>query len=284
MDFLSVCETAKKWQISERSVRNYCAQGRIIGAVLNGNSWLIPASSTKPQRKQKISKAPTNLLARLKLEQEAHIRGGIYHRLQIDLTYNSNHMEGSRLTHDQTRFIFETNTIGVKNESINVDDIIETTNHFRCIDLAIRQANYMLSESFIKQIHLILKTGTSDANKAWFAVGDYKKLENEVGGADTTPPKEVAAKMKDLCARAKVPFQTFANRSDLVGGSTLGNLSNTQVSVHAVDIGLPQLAMHSSYETAGVSDTLDLIRLMEEFFCSHLEENGAGALSIQRKG
>ena len=201
MDFLSVCETAKKWQISERSVRNYCAQGRIIGAVLNGNSWLIPASSTKPQRKQKISKAPTNLLARLKLEQEAHIRGGIYHRLQIDLTYNSNHMEGSRLTHDQTRFIFETNTIGVKNESINVDDIIETTNHFRCIDLAIRQANYMLSESFIKQIHLILKTGTSDANKAWFAVGDYKKLENEVGGADTTPPKEVTAKMKDLLMR-----------------------------------------------------------------------------------
>lgn len=201
MDFLSVCETAKKWQISERSVRNYCAQGRIIGAVLNGNSWLIPASAAKPQRKQKISKAPTNLLARLKLEQEAHIRGGIYHRLQIDLTYNSNHMEGSRLTHDQTRFIFETNTIGVKNESINVDDIIETTNHFRCIDLAIRQANYLLSESFIKQIHLILKTGTSDANKAWFAVGDYKKLENEVGSADTTPPKEVAAKMKDLLKR-----------------------------------------------------------------------------------
>lgn len=201
MDFLSVSEIAKKWQISERSVRNYCAQGRIIGAVLNGNSWLIPTAADKPQRKQKTSKAPTNLLARLKLEQEAHIRGGIYHRLQIDLTYNSNHMEGSRLTHEQTRFIFETNTLGVKNESVNVDDIIETTNHFRCIDLAIRQANYMLSESFIKQIHLILKTGTSDANKTWFAVGDYKKLENEVGGADTTPPNEVAAKMKDLLKR-----------------------------------------------------------------------------------
>ena len=198
MDFLSVCETAKKWQISERSVRNYCAQGRIIGAVLNGNSWLIPASSTKPQRKQKISKAPTNLLARLKLEQEAHIRGGIYHRLQIDLTYNSNHMEGSRLTHDQTRYIYETKTIGISDTNIKVDDIIETVNHFRCIDLVIDAANYKLSESFIKQLHFVLKTGTSDAAKPWFKVGDYKALPNEVGEQSTTNPKNVKQEMTRL--------------------------------------------------------------------------------------
>lgn len=198
MEFMTVLEAAKKWNISERSVRNYCAQGRIPGAVLQGNAWLIPLASNKPERKKKAGKLPTKLLSRLKLEQEARIRGGIYHRIQIDLTYNSNHMEGSRLTHDQTRSIFETNTIGMENQSINIDDIIETTNHFRCVDLAISQANYMLSEAFIKQIHAILKTGTSDANKPWFAVGDYKKLANQVGGSDTTAPHEVAAKMKAL--------------------------------------------------------------------------------------
>ncbi len=118
--------------------------------------------------------------------------------MQIELTYNSNHIEGSRLTHDQTRYIFETNTIGVAGESMNVDDIVETANHFKCIDMIITQAKYALSEKFIKELHLTLKSGTSDARRDWFAVGDYKRMPNEVGGRETTPPEEVSAAMGAL--------------------------------------------------------------------------------------
>ena len=124
--------------------------------------------------------------------------GGIYHKTQIDLTYNSNHMEGSRLSFDQTRYIFETNTIGLGNEALNVDDVIETANHFRCIDMIIDDAKETLSEEFIKKLHLTLKTGTSDARKDWFAVGDYKTVPNEVGGMNTTLPEDVAGEMKIL--------------------------------------------------------------------------------------
>ena len=122
----------------------------------------------------------------------------IIRKMQIDLTYNSNHIEGSRLTHDQTRYIFETNTIGVENEVLNVDDVIETANHFRCIDMIIDNAKAALTEKLIKELHLILKNGTSDSRKDWFVVGDYKKLPNEVGGMDTALPEEVADKMKAL--------------------------------------------------------------------------------------
>ena len=101
------------------------------------------------------------------------------------MTYNSNHIEGSRLTHDQTRYIFETNTIGVTGEAVNVDDVIETANHFRCIDFIIEHAKSALTEKFIKELHLMLKTGTSDARQEWFAVGEYKKMPNEVGGMAT---------------------------------------------------------------------------------------------------
>ena len=155
----------------------------------------------KPKRKQRAGKVPTDLLTRLKLEKESGIKGGIYHKVQIELTYNSNHIEGSRLTHDQTRYIFETNTIGFEDEVLNVDDIVETSNHFKCIDLAIELANYQLSESFIKQLHMILKSGTSDSRKAWFAVGDYKRFENEVGGRTTTKPADVAEEIKRLLKR-----------------------------------------------------------------------------------
>ena len=110
-------------------------------------------------------------------------------------------MEGSRLTHEQTRYIFETNTIGVENEVLNVDDVIETANHFRCIDLLIDKAKTTLSEKLIKELHFILKTGTSDARKDWFAVGDYKKLPNEVGGRDTALPEEVSEQMRALLAK-----------------------------------------------------------------------------------
>ncbi|MCR5102359.1 MAG: Fic family protein [Butyrivibrio sp.] len=198
MIYMDVANAAKKWKISERSVRNYCSEGRIPGAVMQSGSWAIPIDAEKPVRKQRAGKVPTDLLKRLKMEKESGITGGIYHKVQIELTYNSNHMEGSRLTHDETRYIFETNTIGVKKDAVNVDDIMETVNHFRCIDLVIDQANYILSETFIKQLHLVLKSGTSDSRKPWFAVGDYKRFANEVGGIETTAPENVSASIKEL--------------------------------------------------------------------------------------
>ena len=198
MEYISVEEAAIKWNISGRSVRNYCENGRVDGAVLVGKTWKIPFDAQKPPRKERLRKIPNRLLERLKIEKDNKISGGIYHKLQIDLTYNSNHIEGSKLTHEQTRFIFETNTVGVENKPLKIDDIIETTNHFRCIDLVIDQANYALSESFIKQLHRILKTGTTDSKKNWFALGEYKKVENTVGGHETTSPKLVAKKMKEL--------------------------------------------------------------------------------------
>ena len=198
MNYLSVAETAKKWNISERSVRNYCAQERIPGAVLIGKTWHIPENAEKPARSNGKKTPVKTLLSILQEEKRTKYAGGIYHKTQIDLTYNSNHIEGSRLTHDQTRYIFETNTIGVENEVLNVDDVIETSNHFRCIDLIIDHAASTLSEHFIKKLHHILKTGTSDSRKNWFAVGEYKRLSNEVGGMQTSLPEEVADRMKAL--------------------------------------------------------------------------------------
>lgn len=198
MRYLSVIEIAKKWNISERSVRNYCAHGRVQGAFLTGKTWNIPENAEKPERSNKKKGHTLTLLDILREQKDGKYSGGIYHRTQIDLTYNSNHMEGSRLTRNQTRYIFETNTVGVENEVLNVDDVIETVNHFRCIDLIIDHADDILSEKFIKELHLTLKNGTSDSRKDWFAVGKYKKIPNEVGGMDTALPEEVADKMKTL--------------------------------------------------------------------------------------
>ncbi|MEE0892701.1 MAG: hypothetical protein UIT85_01575 [Treponema sp.] len=181
IEYISVEEASKLWELSTRSVRNYCAQGRVPGALLEGKTWKIPSNAEKPGRKTRHIETENNLLAFLKREKDSSLKGGIYHKIQIDLTYNSNHIEGSRLSHDQTRFIFETNTLGVTDDAVKVDDIVETVNHFRCIDLAIEGDNTKLSESFIKQLHYILKTGTTDAQKSWFKVGDYKMIENEVG-------------------------------------------------------------------------------------------------------
>ena len=200
MPYFSVAEIAKKWNMSERSVRNYCAKGRVAGAFLAGKTWKIPENAEKPARTNKRKEAPATLLDILKEQKNSKFPGGIYHKTQIDLTYNSNHMEGSRLTHDQTRYIFETNTVGVEKEALNVDDVIETANHFRCIDLIIDGATAALTEKFIKELHGILKNGTSDSRKDWFAVGDYKKLPNEVGGMDTALPEEVGGRMKALLA------------------------------------------------------------------------------------
>lgn len=197
MEYISVIEFANKFGISERTARNYCANGKIEGAFLTGKTWNIPANAELPKRKT-AKKSVFPLLVTLREQKEMRLKGSIYHRTQIDLTYNSNHIEGSKLTHDQTRYIYETNTIGITNESINVDDIVETVNHFRCIDYIIDHAEDRLSESFIKQLHLILKSGTSESKKDWFVVGDYKRLPNEVGGMDTCPPKEVHQKMKAL--------------------------------------------------------------------------------------
>ncbi|WP_253686437.1 MULTISPECIES: Fic family protein [unclassified Treponema] len=196
--YISVKETAKHWKISERSVRNYCLQGRIIGALLEGKTWKIPSDAKKPRRKTRHTAKQDTLLSFLKREKETGLKGGIYHKIQIDLTYNSNHIEGSKLTHDQTRFIFETKTLGITDEVVRVDDIIETVNHFHCIDLIIEGAHTKLSESFIKQLHYILKYGTTDNRKSWFKVGDYKMPENEAGGDETTKPSDVASEMKVL--------------------------------------------------------------------------------------
>lgn len=198
MEFVSVAEMAERWGVSERTVRNYCASGKIPGAFLTGKTWNVPAHAIRPDR---INKAqPRTLLGHLQAEKESRRSGGIYHRVQIDLTYNSNHMEGSRLTHDQTRFIFETNTVGFGKEAVSVDDIIEASNHFRCIDWVIDNAKRPLSEKSITHLHAMLKTGTSDSRKNWFAVGEYKLLPNEVGGRATTPPEHVAQELAALLA------------------------------------------------------------------------------------
>lgn len=198
MKYLSVKEIALIWNISERSVRNYCTSGRVPGAFLTGKSWNIPENAKKPDRIEKNIPAERTLFGILKEEKRTGARGGIYHKIQIELTYNSNHMEGSRLTHDQTRYIYETNTIGITDGSLQVDDIIEASAHFRCIDEVIENARLQLSERFIKHLHFILKNGTSDSKKDWFTVGDYKKLPNEVGGIETTLPEDVPAAMKKL--------------------------------------------------------------------------------------
>ena len=200
MKYMSVAEIAKKWGVSGRSVRGYCASGKIPDAFLTGKTWNIPETAEKPDRINKHTGVPKTLLQVLKAEKKAKLHGGIYHKVQIELTYNSNHIEGSRLTHDQTRYIFETNTIGMSDGAVRVDDIVETSNHFKCIDMVIDNAGHQLSESFIKQLHLVLKSGTSDSRLDWFAVGDYKKLPNEVGGRDTTPPEQVSPQMKELIA------------------------------------------------------------------------------------
>ncbi len=198
MDFLSVSECAAKWGVAERTVRNYCAKGRIPGAVLRGKTWRIPAGTERPERSNKRFDLPKTLLPRLRMERKMLLRGGIYHKLQVDMTYNSNHMEGSRLTHDQTRYIYETNTVGLNGESVAADDVVEAANHFRCIDMVIDSAGRPLTEAFIKELHRTLKNGTSDSRQPWFRVGDYKRAANEVGGEATTPPGKVPAAMAQL--------------------------------------------------------------------------------------
>lgn len=229
MDFVSVKEYAAAHGLAERTVRNYCVSGKIKDARMMGKSWMLPADTPLPLRSNaRVKISP--LLAALREQKNAQIKGSIYHRVQIDLTYNSNHIEGSRLTEEQTRYIFETNTLGVTDEAIRVDDIIETTNHFRCVDYVIDHAGEPLTESMIKQLHRILKSGTSDAAKQWFAVGDYKKLPNEVGGVETTQPEHVAtcmrAILKEYNAKKHIDFEDildFHYRFELIHPFQDGN-------------------------------------------------------------
>lgn len=150
------------------------------------------------------------ILQVLREEKETRLSGGLYHELQVRMTYNSNHIEGSKLTEDQTRLIFETNTIDV-GDGILVDDILETVHHFRAIDYVIDKAEEELSEDIIKHLHYLLKHDTKDSTLSWFAVGDYKKRANVVGGRETAKPKEVPGRMRELLAdynaKAKVTIE-----------------------------------------------------------------------------
>ena len=209
MAFLTVAEASQRWGVSERTVRGYCAEGRIPGAELVGKTWVIPEDAERPGRRPRTTTKPRTLLEVLREEKAAGTSGGIYHHIQVEFAYNSNHIEGSRLTHEQTRLIFETNTIGAT-DAVRVDDVLETANHFRCVDAIIDSANRHLTERLIKGLHAQLKQGTTDSRKSWFAVGDYKRLPNEVGGRETTAPEEVAGRMAELIAGYEaLPSRTF---------------------------------------------------------------------------
>lgn len=209
MTFLTVAEAARLWGVSERTVRNYCADGRIPGAELIGKTWAIPEGAERPGRRPRTQTKLRALLDALREEKTAGTSGGIYHHVQVEFAYNSNHIEGSRLTHEQTRLIFETNTISVA-ATVRVDDILETANHFRCVDTIIDSANRHLTERLIKGLHAQLKQGTTDSRKGWFAVGDYKRLPNEVGGRETADPEEVAGRMAELIEKYEaLPIRTL---------------------------------------------------------------------------
>lgn len=198
MRYISVAEAAENWGLSERSVRNYCAQGRIPGAYLIGKTWNIPDDAHKPMRVNARTAPESPLLSTLREERDTSVKSGIYHKVQVELTYNSNHIEGSQLSLEQTRYIFETSTIGVDEGAVSVDDVIETVNHFRCIDYIIDHASDPLSEEMFKELHRILKSSTSDSLKEWFEVGGYKRLPNEVGGMPTSAPENVSRDLRRI--------------------------------------------------------------------------------------
>ena len=215
MEYMSVAEAAQKWGLTPRNVQIHCEKGNIPGVTMQGKSWQIPVDAGRPMRKPRAKGMPHSILEALKSEKRGRISGGLYHRLQIDLTYNSNHIEGSRLTHEQTRWIFETQTIGNVGADVPVDDIVETANHFRAVDIIIESAGAALTEQYIKKLHAQLKGGTSDSRKSWFKVGEYKRLDNVVGEMETCPAKEVHGEMAKLLAWWKNAEKTLENLLDL---------------------------------------------------------------------
>lgn len=215
MKYMTVAEAAKKWGVSQRNVQIHCMKGNIPGVNLLGKSWQIPADAVPPRRKPRTKGLPGSILEVLKSEKRGRISGGLYYRLQIDFAYNSNHIEGSRLTHEQTRWIFETKTIGEVGADVPVDDIVETANHFRAVDIVIESSGAALTEKYVKMLHAQLKGGTTDSRKEWFAVGEYKKLDNVVGDMETCPAKDVHREMAALLAWWKDAPKTFENLIDL---------------------------------------------------------------------
>ncbi|MBR1921904.1 MAG: Fic family protein [Kiritimatiellae bacterium] len=215
MKYITAKEAAKKWGLTPRSVQLHCEKGNVPGVNLLGKSWQIPESAPRPERKPRMKGLPSSVLALLKAEKRGRISGGLYHRLQIDLAYNSNHIEGSRLTHEQTRWIFETKTIGEIASDVPVDDIIEAANHFRAVDIVIESAGAALTERYVKDLHRQLKSGTTDSRKEWFAVGDYKRLDNVVGDMETCPAKDVPREMARLLAWWKAADKSLGNLVDL---------------------------------------------------------------------
>ena len=215
MKYMTVAEAAEKWGVSRRNVQIHCMKGNIPGVTLMGKAWRIPADAACPQRKPRTEGLPGSILGLLKSEKRGHISGGLYHRLQIDFAYNSNHIEGSRLTREQTRWIFDTQTIGELGPDMPVDDIVEMANHFRAVDIVIESAGAALTERYVKMLHGQLKSGTSDSRKGWFAVGEYKRLDNVVDGMETCPAKDVPREMAALLAWWKGAAKTFENLVDL---------------------------------------------------------------------
>ena len=150
-------------------------------------------------KENKFDISKINILEVLREQKSMKLKGNLYHNTQIIFAYNTNHIEGSKLTEEQTRYIYETNTLLTEKESItNLDDIIETANHFKLVDYMLDVADKELTEEMIKEFHKMLKEGTSDSRKNWFAIGEYKKLPNEVGGLNTTTPKNVERDIKKL--------------------------------------------------------------------------------------
>ena len=184
---------AQELGISSRTVAKISRGEKVAGHVIVKIAAFLDC---KPEELYR-SVSDNALLQTLRDEKSIRMPGGLYHELQVRMTYNSNHIEGSKLSEDQTRLIFETNTVDV-GEGIPVDDIIETVNHFRAIDYVIDHAEDALTEDVIKQLHRILKQSTRDSALAWFAVGDYKKRANTVGGRETAKPKDVSARMQAL--------------------------------------------------------------------------------------
>ena len=190
---LTKTDLTEKLGISSRTVAKISRGEKIAGHVLKKIADFLGCKAEELCR----SVSDNALLQMLRDEKSIRMSGGLYHELQVRMTYNSNHIEGSKLSEDQTRLIFETNTVDV-GEGIPVDDIIETVNHFRAIDYVIDVAEEPLTESIIKELHRILKQSTKDSTLSWFAVGDYKKRPNVVGGRETAKPKDVPVRMKAL--------------------------------------------------------------------------------------
>lgn len=199
----------KELGISSRTIAKIGRGEKIANHVLEKIAVFFGCSSDELY--QTIS--DNRLLQTLRDEKTIRMPGGLYHELQVRMTYNSNHIEGSKLSEDQTRLIFETNTLDI-GEGIPVDDIIETVNHFRAIDFCIDMAEEPLTEDIIKELHRILKQSTKDSSLAWFAVGDYKKRANMVGGRETAKPKEVASRMKVLLSEYEA--KTVVTINDII--------------------------------------------------------------------